>query len=127
IRRVLMATDPNPATRPRTTEVISDFLRQVVAAYRDELRSDVELLARFVEKGDQNAFHALVGRYGKSVWAACMAVLGDSHDAEDAFQSAFLALAKRAQTVDARRGIGPWVRSAARAAARKLRRGSLRL
>src|SRR5262249_29249645 len=106
---------------------LSDFLRQIVATFRDEHRGDVELLARFVESGDEESFRALVGRYGRSVWAACLAVLGDPHDAEDAFQAAFMALARRAATIDARRGIGPWVRSAARAAARKIRRGAYRL
>jgi len=109
-QRKAMSTSPESDTRALAPDRLNEFLRQVVAAFREEHRSDVELLARFVESGDHEAFRAIVARYGQSVWATCMAVLGDLHDAEDAFQAAFMALAKRARTVDARRGIGPWVR-----------------
>ncbi|QJW96883.1 sigma-70 family RNA polymerase sigma factor [Frigoriglobus tundricola] len=102
---------------------LSGFLRQFVAALRDDARSDSALLAAFVA-GDQDAFRVLVGRHGRAVWSVCIAVLGDPHDAEDAFQAAFMALARRAGAIDARAGVGPWVRTAARRAARQLRRSA---
>jgi RNA polymerase sigma factor (sigma-70 family) len=56
------------------------------------LRSDLALAARFAE-GDDAAFAVLYERHRKSVLAVCMGVLGSRHDAEDAAQDAFTALA----------------------------------
>lgn len=125
----MIPTDPGkrPSEADRSTDRLNDFLRQVVATVRDEFRSDTELLARFADRGDQDAFRALVGRHGRSVWASCLAVLNDSNDAEDAFQAAFLALARRAHAVDATNGVGAWLRATARRAARKLHRSANRL
>src|SRR5215470_13974524 len=103
-----MVNKPNPAEQSDAPDRLNDFLRQLVCTFRNEHRSDVELLAQFIETGDQEAFRAIVGRYGRSVWMACLAILGDPNDAEDAFQAAFVALARSAESVDARRGIGPW-------------------
>lgn len=116
-----MTANPHSADRADSPDRLSDFLRHVVSTFWDESRSDDELLRVFVS-GDQDAFRALVGRHGRAVWAVCLAVLGDRHDAEDAFQAAFLALARYARAVDARHGVGAWLRSAARNAARKVRR-----
>ena len=56
------------------------------------LRSDRALAERFLG-GDERAFALLYERHGKSVLAVCMGVLGSRHDAEDAAQEAFAALA----------------------------------
>ncbi|HUA44603.1 MAG TPA: RNA polymerase sigma factor [Solirubrobacteraceae bacterium] len=56
------------------------------------LRSDLALAERFVG-GDEYAFAVLYERHRKSVLAVCMGVLGSRHDAEDAAQEAFAALA----------------------------------
>ncbi|QJW99445.1 sigma-70 family RNA polymerase sigma factor [Frigoriglobus tundricola] len=122
-----MFADPTPVERPDAPNApngLNEFLRQVVATFRNENRSDAELLALFATTNDQDAFRALVGRHGRSVWAACLAVAGDGHDAEDAFQAVFVALARRAAAVDAKKGIGPWLRAVARRAALKVRRDS---
>src|SRR5262245_60733395 len=100
-----MSTPSDSRKRPESPERLNDFLRQVVAAFRDEDRSDAELLARFARDGDDEAFRALIGRHGRSVWATCLAVLGNSHDAEDAFQAAFITLARCSQSLDARTGL----------------------
>jgi RNA polymerase sigma factor (sigma-70 family) len=56
------------------------------------LRSDLALAERFAG-GDEHAFAVLYERHRKSVLAVCMGVLGSRHDAEDAAQDAFAALA----------------------------------
>jgi RNA polymerase sigma factor (sigma-70 family) len=72
------------------------YLRVMVAAWRDDPRRDADLLSLFTESGDEQAFTAIVGRHGPLVWQTCRHVLGDTPDAEDAFQAAFLTLARKA-------------------------------
>jgi hypothetical protein len=56
------------------------------------LPGDAELLRRWAERSDENAFTAPVSRHGRMVHGTCRRVLGNTHDAEDAFQAVFLVL-----------------------------------
>src|SRR5690242_21332396 len=71
-------------------------VRGLMGAQDADALSDQSLLRRFVAGGDEAAFHALVRRHGPMVFRVCRGVLGNTHDAEDAFQAAFLVLAKKA-------------------------------
>jgi RNA polymerase sigma factor (sigma-70 family) len=78
--------------------------------------ADGELLERFATRvGDpaEAAFAALVERHGPMVLRACRAILRDPHLAQDAFQSTFLLLARRAGSLWVRDSIGPWLHSVA--------------
>ena len=96
---------------PGTMRTANGGLREVGRLFEGATagQGDGPLLARFVEGGDGRAFEALVDRHGSMVWATCRAVLRDPHDAEDAFQSAFVALARRSRTVRRPESLAPWL------------------
>ena len=96
--------------------------------------SDGELLRRFVEgrvgEESESAFAAIVGRHGPMVRGVCRRVIGDWHAADDAFQSVFLALARRARKIRVDDSVGGWLyRVSVRVAmqARSVREGKRRL
>jgi RNA polymerase sigma factor (sigma-70 family) len=81
--------------------------------------SDAELVGRFVERRDEAAFSALVRRYGMVVLGVCRRVLRHEQDAEDAFQAAFLVLARNAASVQRAGAVGNWLYGVAYNVARK--------
>src|SRR5438045_9727621 len=85
---------------------------------------DPDLLARFARDRDEAAFAELVERHGPMVLAVCRRVLGCPHDADDAFQAAFLVLARRAGALRVRGSVGDWLHGAARRAAPAARRAA---
>src|SRR5207237_1655519 len=81
--------------------------------------SDAELLARYASARDESAFELLVWRHGGMVLGVCRRVLRHEHDAQDAFQATFLALARRARAIGRGESVGGWLhRVACRAALR---------
>jgi polysaccharide biosynthesis/export protein len=103
--------------------------------------SDRQLLEQFAGRRDASgeaAFEMLVLRHGPMVLRVCRNVLGDSTDAEDAFQATFLVLVRRCGSIRRLESLGSWLygvacRVAARArvdAAKRRsaeRRGALRV
>jgi RNA polymerase sigma factor (sigma-70 family) len=78
--------------------------------------TDGELLERFAaSRGEaaEAAFAVLVERHAPMVLAACRRLLGDSHDAEDAAQAAFLVLARKARTIRSGQAVGGWLHAVA--------------
>src|SRR5207249_3599208 len=71
--------------------------------------SDQELLRRFAANRDEAAFGALVARHGSMVLGVCRRLLRHRQDAEDAFQAAFLVLARKAASVPWRLSIANWL------------------
>ncbi|MDB5349505.1 MAG: polymerase sigma factor, sigma-70 family [Planctomycetota bacterium] len=78
--------------------------------------SDAELLERSVSRqgaSSELAFAALVERHGPMVLRVCKKALGDPHDAHDAFQSTFLVLARKAESIRDTRSVASWLHGVA--------------
>jgi RNA polymerase sigma factor (sigma-70 family) len=88
--------------------------------------TDGQLVGRFVRSRDGDAFAALVRRHGPMVLAVCRRVAGDPHLADDAFQAAFLVLARRAADVTPREAVRAWLYGVAVRTAREARSMSAR-
>lgn len=83
--------------------------------------SDSQLLRLYAESGDGSAFATLVQRHGPLVFGVCNRVLGNSHDAEDAFQAVFVVLARKAGAGSWDQSVGPWLHEVAHRIALKAR------
>jgi RNA polymerase sigma factor (sigma-70 family) len=88
--------------------------------------SDAALLGRFVRERDQGAFELLVWRHGPMVLGACRRVLRHEQDAEDAFQAAFLILARKAASIGKGESLGRWLNKVAYRAALRARQAARR-
>src|SRR4051812_31532453 len=90
---------------------------QQLAAPQEE---DGLLLARFLADADADAFAVLVRRHGPMVLGVCRRVLG-SADADDAFQAAFIVLARKGGSLRNERSVGSFLFGVARFAALRAR------
>ena len=97
--------------------------------------TDRELLERYRAKRAETAeaataaelaSAALVDRHGAMVWGVCHYVLGDAHEAEDAFQATFLVLVRKARSVRVDGSLGRWLYGVAHRVALRARSGAER-
>jgi len=110
------------------SEQISIFLRRVrhAIAPEGEGLSDAQLLERFVTQRDEAAFETLVWRHGGLVLHVGRRLLHHVQDREDVFQATFLALTRKAGSIDKREALASWLykvayRAALRVAVRTAR------
>ena len=94
-----------------------------IGALRDE-----QLLEQLATRreGAEAAFETLVLRHGPMVLGVCRRVLRDPHDVEDAFQSTFLILARKASSIRNREILGGWLCKVAHRVAARARTLSMR-
>ena len=82
---------------------------------------DAQLLRRFLMNREESAFAAIVQRYGAMVWGLCVRRLGETPEAEDAFQATFLVLVRKASSLRGPELLGPWLHGVAYRTALKVR------
>jgi RNA polymerase sigma factor (sigma-70 family) len=104
---------------PASDKRLLPFLREL-AGDADEA-TDGQLLERFLTLHQEAAFRALVDRHGPMVLGVCRRVLGNAHDAEDAFQATFLVLVRKAASVVPRELLANWLYGVAYRTAQKAR------
>jgi RNA polymerase sigma factor (sigma-70 family) len=71
--------------------------------------TDSQLLELYVSHRDELAFKTVVHRHGKMVLTVCSAVVGETHDADDAFQATFMLLIRKAASLWVDDSIGGWL------------------
>jgi RNA polymerase sigma factor (sigma-70 family) len=70
---------------------------------------DAALLERYARQRDDAAFELLMWRHAAMVLRVCQDVLQDAFEAEDAFQAAFLVLARKAGSISRRASVSGWL------------------
>jgi RNA polymerase sigma factor (sigma-70 family) len=83
-------------------------LRRAALLPNDDV-SDGQLLAQFIGERDEGAFETLVKRHGPMVLGVCLRLLGNTHDADDAFQATFLILVHKAASLKYCELVGNWL------------------
>src|SRR4051812_24609624 len=94
-------------------------IHQLVASTAVENLSDALLLRRYVDSGDQDAFHALLQRHGALVWRVCRRVTGHDETAQDAFQATFLVFTRKARFIRKPASLASWLHGVAFRVARE--------
>ena len=94
---------------PASLGTIVTHLRRMADARQVVGLTDTQLLERFDSKADDASFTALLHRHAALVYGVCKRVLGNSHDAEDAFQAVFLILLRKAGSIRTGESLGCWL------------------
>jgi RNA polymerase sigma factor (sigma-70 family) len=88
--------------------------------------NDIELLDAYAKSRSEEAFKELVARHVDFIYSAAMRQLRNSHLAEEATQSAFIALANKAGRLQSRAVVAGWLYRAVHFAALNLQRSEAR-
>lgn len=99
---------------------------RTLALHQSDSATDGDLLDLYLRLQDEAAFEALVRRHGRMVLGVCRRILGNSHDAEDAFQATFLVLVRKATSIRPAGMVGNWLYGVAHRTALEARRSIAR-
>ena len=83
--------------------------KAVAVAMADDPPADEELLMRYREGGDRDAFAQLVRRYEREMFSYLRRFLGSAEMAEDAFQTTFLQVHLKCDQFQSGRRFRPWL------------------
>jgi RNA polymerase sigma-70 factor (ECF subfamily) len=92
-------------TLGRVVQQIRSVVSRPVAADS----TDHQLLNRFLDFREEDAFAALVRRHGSMVMGVCLRLLNHRQDAEDAFQATFLMLVRKGNTIRQGDALAGWL------------------
>src|SRR5712692_8261504 len=98
---------------PSKQTPLIQFIRRIANVAGAGAMGDGLLLRSFVTERDEAAFTELVRRHGPLVLSVCRHVLGNEHDAEDAFQATFLVLVRKANSIARQESVGSWLHGVA--------------
>ncbi|MFO0917315.1 MAG: sigma-70 family RNA polymerase sigma factor [Planctomycetaceae bacterium] len=85
-------------------------------------RSDGELLRLYLTSHDQISLTEIITRHAALVRGVCQRLLGNTPDAEDAFQATFLVLVRRGDRIHQPQSLAAWLYGVAHRIAQRLRR-----
>jgi len=88
--------------------------------------TDGELVERFIQSQEEQAFALLVERHSALVRRVCRRYLSDANDADDAYQATFVLLAMKAASIRRRDSVASWLFGVAARVSVRIRRQSVR-
>src|ERR1700757_4868087 len=94
---------------PERKNLLLDQIRRMATQQQLRQLPDRELLAQFAAQGNESAFRVLMDRYGPMVLRVCKRILGNDHDAEDAYQATFFVLASKAGAERRQESVASWL------------------
>jgi RNA polymerase sigma factor (sigma-70 family) len=92
-----------------TSTLLIRSIHELAGTHRAGELPDRELVERFADRGDGEAFAALVRRHGAMVLGVCRRIIRHEQDAEDVFQAVFLVLSRKAGGLRRKEAVGPWL------------------
>ncbi len=84
-------------------------LRQMAGFSDCQRLTDSQLLEQYISSHDENAFAALVYRYGRLVRSVCRHFLHQEEDIDDAFQVTFMIFASKAASIRRASSVASWL------------------
>lgn len=102
-------TQPNRPIMANSSSQLLPFIRRIMIDQRLKNATDHELVTRFVELKEESAFEAILRRHGPMVLNVCRSVLTNEADIEDAFQAAFLVLARQMSSLRRSDALASWL------------------
>src|SRR5258708_2289911 len=93
------------------TQQVERQLRRMLDPTQDS--TDRQLLERFLQHQDEEAFGVLVQRHGGLVMSVCRSLLRDQHLAEDVYQATWLVLARKLRSVTWHDSLAGWLHEVA--------------